>query len=106
MTATQPEIIYGNDVVNLVNEKKYNEMNVFDRVNLKIIDKLNPYNIEDFLGYLELNFNSKTGLIVCNTISSALDIYKYVDELFTSKGYHVYSLTTNLTPIDRLEKNR
>ncbi|ACL70271.1 CRISPR-associated helicase/endonuclease Cas3 [Halothermothrix orenii] len=104
MTATQPEIIYGNDVVNLVNEKKYNEMNVFDRVNLKIIDKLNPYNIEDFLGYLELNFNSKTGLIVCNTISSALDIYKYVDELFTSKGYHVYSLTTNLTPIDRLEK--
>ncbi|MEJ6950738.1 CRISPR-associated helicase Cas3' [Natronospora cellulosivora (SeqCode)] len=105
MTATQPEIISGTDIINLVNEKKYSKRKVFDRVNLKIIDQLSiSYNIAEFIEYLESNFKSNTGLIVCNTISSALNIYQQVYESFSPKEYQVYSLTTNLIPIDRLKK--
>lgn len=98
MTATQPEIISGEDVINLT-KTEYAKKEIFDRVNLKIIDDLKPYSIEDFTSYLEESFNYRNALFVTNTIKSALDIYIKLKEKF--QEHQIFSLTTNLTPVDR-----
>ncbi len=102
MTATQPDIISGPEVVNLVNDRKYAEDPVFARVNLKILNDLNPFSIDEFVDFFEHNFGEDNCLIVCNTIRSALDLYEKINDIFMD--YKVYSLTTNLIPADR--KNR
>jgi len=102
MTATQPDILSGENVVNLINEKKYAEDSIFDRVNLKILDKLNPLTIDEFIDHFNYQFSSENCLVVCNTINSALEIYDKINNLLDN--YKVYSLTTNLIPSDR--KNR
>ncbi|MFW6016095.1 MAG: CRISPR-associated helicase Cas3' [bacterium] len=101
MTATQPEIISGQGVIELI-DNDYENKEIFDRVDLKIIDQLKPYNIEEFIDYLDYNFDSDSGLIVCNTVESALNIYDCVNNIFDD--FQVFSLTTNLTPKDRENK--
>ena len=98
MTATQPEIISGEDVIKLT-KTEYDKKEIFDRVNLKIIDDLEPYSIDDFTSYLEENFNYRNALFVTNTIKSALDIYRKLKNKF--QEHQIFSLTTNLSPIDR-----
>jgi CRISPR-associated endonuclease/helicase Cas3 len=102
MTATQPDILSGNELVNLIDERKYAEDPVFDRVNLKLLNELNPFSINDFIDYFYSKFNSDNCLIVCNTINSALNIYDKLKD--KSNDYKVYSLTTNLIPIDRKDR--
>jgi CRISPR-associated endonuclease/helicase Cas3 len=102
LTATQPEMIQGEGVISLVNDKKYAKMSIFDRVNLKIVDELKPKNINDFIDYFKIDFNGNNGLIVCNTISSALKVFEQIKDSFD--GYQVFSLTTYLIPKDRKEK--
>ncbi len=99
LTATQPEMIKGEDVISLVDDEKYAKDNIFDRVNLEVIDNLKEKSLDEFVDYLKENFNSRSGLIVCNTIKSALIIYESINSLF--ENYEVFSLTTYLTPIDR-----
>lgn len=99
MTATQPDILFGENVVNLVDEKKFAENPIFDRVELKILNGLKPFSIEEFIDHFDYSFSSKNCLIVCNTINSALDIYNEINNLLDD--YKVYSLTTNLIPADR-----
>jgi CRISPR-associated endonuclease/helicase Cas3 len=101
MTATQPEIISGKEVIQLT-ATEYDKKEIFDRVNLNIIDDLKPQSIDDFILYLEDNFNYNNALVVTNTIQSALDIYKKLKEIF--EEHQIFSLTTNLTPADREER--
>jgi len=99
MTATQPDILSGENVVNLINDYKYAEDPIFDRVNLKILNDLTPFSLEEFIAYFDCNFSGDNCLVVCNTISSALEIYKKINSLLDE--FKVYSLTTNLIPADR-----
>ncbi len=102
MTATQPEMIKGGEVINLVDDEKYAKDDVFDRVELKIVDNLKEKSLDEFVDYFDENFNSRSGLIVCNTIKSALRLFEYISELFYK--YEVFSLTTYQTPFDRNKK--
>jgi len=102
MTATQPDILSGNGVVNLIDERKYAEDPVFDRVNLKLLNELDPFSMDEFIDYFDSNFNSDNCLIVCNTINSALKIHAKLKD--KSNDYKVYSLTTNLIPADRKDR--
>ena len=102
MTATQPDILSGENVVNLIDEKKFGEDPIFDRVNLKILNELKPYSIDKFIDYFDYSFTSDNCLIVCNTINSALEIYDKIDNFLDE--YKVYSLTTNLVPTDRKDR--
>jgi len=102
MTATQPDILSGENVVNLIDDKKYAEDPIFDRVNIKILNQLKPFSIDEFIEYFDYNFSSDNCLIVCNTINSALEIYDRLNNLFDE--YKVYSLTTNLVPADRKDR--
>ncbi|GAB6137789.1 CRISPR-associated helicase Cas3' [Halanaerobaculum tunisiense] len=102
LTATQPEIIPGNDVISLVDDEKYAKMSVFNRVDLEIIDELKSKDIDEFVNYFDINFNSNNGLVVCNTITAALDVFEKLDHLFAD--YQIFSLTTYQIPKDRKEK--
>ncbi|MFW6015813.1 MAG: CRISPR-associated helicase Cas3' [bacterium] len=104
LTATQPEIIQRQNHINLVIDEKYAKQEVFNRTEVEIVDNLNELSLDDFLVYFIDTFNEQCGLIVTNTITSALTIYK---ELIMSKSvsnYQIYSLTTYLTPEDRINR--
>jgi len=102
LTATQPEMIKGEDVVSLVDDEKYAKDGIFDRVNLEIIDDLKEKSLDEFVEYFDENFNSRSALIVCNTIKSALSLFESINDLFDE--HEVFSLTTYLTPMDRNKK--
>ncbi|WP_408956095.1 CRISPR-associated helicase Cas3' [Natroniella sp. ANB-PHB2] len=102
LTATQPEIIQGADVVSLVDDKKYAKADIFDRVRLEIVDDLKEKTLAEFVEYFDYSFNSYSGLIVCNTIKSALNLFESINDLFYD--YEVFSLTTYQIPIDRRNK--
>jgi len=103
LTATQPEMIKGENVVSLVDDQKYAEADIFDRVKLEIIDNLKEKTLDEFIDYFDENFNSKSSLIVCNTIKSALNLFEIINDLFYD--YEVFSLTTYQTPVDRNKKS-
>ncbi len=102
LTATQPEMIKGADVVSLVDDEKYAKDDIFDRVNLEIIGNLKEKSLDEFVEYFDKNFNSRSALIVCNTIKSALSLFESINALFDE--YELFSLTTHLIPIDRNKK--
>lgn len=95
MTATKPMIL--KDAIELLdNCESY--FSKFNRTNL-ILDK-KPCRIEDFMDRYEKDFENKSALIICNTISESLEIYNIVKET----GRKVYYLSTNLIPIHRRER--
>jgi len=97
VTATQPEILKKDEVVELVDSKSYMTHNVFNRVRLSLNKE--KRNVEDFAADFCKNFNDKNCLLVMNTKQKAKDLYKVVSARFES--YYVYCLTTSLTPYDR-----
>ncbi|WP_027340299.1 CRISPR-associated helicase/endonuclease Cas3 [Halonatronum saccharophilum] len=99
LTATQPEMIKGEDVVSLVDDEKYAKDYTFDRVNLEIIDNLREVSLDKFIECFDERFNSRSALIVCNTIKSALSLFEIISDSF--EDYEIFSLTTYLTPVDR-----
>ena len=99
LTATQPELVSGDEVVKLVDEDKYAQKNVFNRVELGLVDNLVAKTIEEFIEFFRTDFNSNSGLVVCNTISSALEVFEAINDIFP--GYKIFSLTTYLVPKDR-----
>ena len=102
MTATQPDIFSEEESVALVDYPKYFSHQIFNRVNLHIVDNLKEMTIEDFVDYFKSNFQIRSGLIVCNTKRSAIKIYQDIKNNFSN--YHCYSLTTYLTPKDRQDR--
>lgn len=102
LTATQPELVSGEKVVNLVNEEKYAKKSIFNRVELELVDDLVSKTIEEFIEFFSIDFSSDSGLIVCNTISSSLEVFEEINDLFSE--YNLFSLTTYLVPKDREEK--
>ncbi len=101
-SATQPKIILEkNKVINLVDEFKYSKHKEFDRVDLKILNKLNPISIDDFILKFINEFIYESGLIICNKIKIALILYEKLKNNFKKKGYKVYSLTTHIIPLER-----
>jgi len=105
MTATQPKIISENKLTKLTISKKYFLENEFNRVRLKIINNLQPFNLEEFKEYFKEDFKYQNGLIVCNTKKSANRIYSMVNKM-SYDNYELYLLTTYFTPFDRLNKIR
>lgn len=92
MTATKPIIL--KDAVELLkNSKRY-----FDHFNrTKLVLKLNPVTVEEFLERFNDNIKDESYLIVCNTISQSLNIYNGLN--FPDRK--VYYLSTNLLPVHR-----
>ncbi|WP_333888338.1 CRISPR-associated helicase Cas3' [Clostridium sp.] len=92
MTATKP-IILKNASELLENSRRY-----FDHFNrTKLVLKLNPVTVEEFLEEFNDNIKDESYLIVCNTISQSLNIYNNLN--FPRKK--VYYLSTNLLPVHR-----
>lgn len=102
MTATQPNIFSPEQSVALVDSEKYFEHPLFDRVTVESINELSGITIEQFVHEFNAGFAGDSGLIVCNTKKSALDIYEYImDNPRFSDEYEIKCLTTLQTPNDR-----
>ncbi|MDP8321737.1 MAG: CRISPR-associated helicase Cas3', partial [Candidatus Stygibacter australis] len=100
ITATQPEIIEKEDIVELTNSEFYMHSEIFNRVSLTRLNDVNDIDelIDDF-GNLFLGNNA---LIVMNTKKMAKYMYEQLRELHSD--YTLIYLTTNLLPYDRIIK--
>lgn len=98
ITATQPEILEKDKIVKLIDEKKYMQNKLINRVSLEI--DLNERKPENFLNEFINDFRGKNCLIVVNTKKMAILLY---DELnnYLNNDYFIFCLTTNLIPKDR-----
>ena len=97
ITATQPEVLEKENIVNLVNSDKFMKSDSFNRVKLHI--ETEETNLEEFAEKFCNTFDSKNCLLVMNTKSYAKKLFEKIDERFPA--YKKYCLTTNLTPYDR-----
>ncbi|CCJ32924.1 CRISPR-associated helicase/endonuclease Cas3 [Caloramator australicus] len=95
MTATKPYILK-NSIELLEDNQKYFFM--FNRTTL--LPDLNNKKLSTFLDEFKERIEDKSYLIVCNTISSSLDVYNNLKEL----NRPVFYLSTNLIPIHRRER--
>jgi len=98
ITATQPEILEKENIVNLIDSDKFMKSNSFNRVKLHIETK--EKNLEEFTKNFYSTFDSENCLLVMNTKKFARKLYEKIDEYFPD--YETYCLTTNLTPFDRM----
>ena len=98
ITATQPEIIEKEGLVELTDSEYYMQSDIFDRVSLKLLIDVNDFDelIEEF-GKL---FLGSSALIVMNTKKMANDTYDKLRELHPD--HTLICLTTNLLPYDRI----
>ncbi|MCF7803749.1 MAG: CRISPR-associated helicase Cas3' [Candidatus Marinimicrobia bacterium] len=102
MTATQPHIFSPEQSVALVESDKYFEHPLFNRVIVEKINGLSGITIDKFIQKFNDGFSGDSGLIVCNTKKSALEIYNRISENPQhSAQYKIKCLTTLQTPADR-----
>lgn len=95
MTATKPLILP--QAVELVSDCR----SYFSRLSrTKLIPLLNKMDIESFVEMFKDKISDSSCLIICNTISQSLEVYKR----FKNLGREIYYLSTNLLPIHRKEK--
>lgn len=99
ITATQPEILDREKVVDVVDSKKYMEHELFNRV--KLIYNKQITTVDAFQKWFVETFDKENALIVVNTKKTAINLAKIFKGM---ESYTVYSLTTFLTPRDRKEK--
>lgn len=101
-TATQPEIldIKKHRLVPLVNSSFYMEHSIFNRVKLFI--EPTPQTLQSFSETFCDQFQGENCLIVTNTKSSAVELFKSIKKNKT--GYNVLCLSTYLVPFDRRDK--
>ena len=102
ITATQPEIIKKEYLINLVKSDKYMKSDIFNRVSVHINKE--KISFEKFINNFYKTFRGKSSLLVMNTKSYAKKIYEILNQekdnsIFSE--YKIYCLTTNLTPYDR-----
>lgn len=95
MTATKPYILK-NSIELLEDNQRYFSM--FNRTTL--LPELNNKKLSLFLDDFKERLEDKSYLIVCNTISSSLDVYSSLKEI----NRPVFYLSTNLTPFHRRER--
>lgn len=105
LTATKPLIFSSEESMELVGKdfKKY--FNELSRVKLNI--DLKPKKIDDFIDWFYENMDSeKSYLIVLNTISCSVEVYKKIcKELETEKIQRtMYYLSSNIVPLERLDR--
>ena len=121
MTATQPLIFHEEEIIPLVENKKYYYDN-FDRIDYKF--NLEDMPLEEFKGYIieEIENNpSKDMMFVLNTINSSIELYSHIkehfdyiyDEIVLDKTSGVVNindeiqliyLSTNILPKQRLSR--
>ena len=102
MTATQPHIFSPKQGVALVQSEKYFEHPIFNRVTVEQIHDLTGITIDQFIREFNAGFSGNSGLIVCNTKKSTLEIYKHIlENPEFSTQYEIKCLTTLQTPADR-----
>jgi CRISPR-associated endonuclease/helicase Cas3 len=95
MTATRPLLLQ--DSLELLSDnKKYFSM--FNRTN--IVSRIEPMSVEEFIDDFKYNLEDKSYLIICNTISQSLKIYKELSFLNREVKY----LSTNLLPVHRKQR--
>lgn len=98
MTATQPAIFSKDEVVNLVNSKKY--FANIDRI--KLINRASQsMTIAEFADSIHIEEN-KRYLFILNTIGSARRFFKAMKEKYPTKN--ICFLSTGVIPIERLER--
>jgi len=98
ITATQPEILENDNIVNLVDSDKFMKSDCFNRVKLHIETK--ETNLAVFAQKFCSTFDSDNCLLVMNTKKFARELYEIIKKKYFSI-YEIYCLTTNLTPYDR-----
>ncbi len=97
ITATQPEILEKENIINLVDSDKFMKSDSFNRVKLHIETK--ETKLAEFAEKFCNTFDSENCLLVMNTKKFARELFEKIDEHFPD--YETYCLTTNLTPYDR-----
>lgn len=101
VTATQPNIINNNRVIELADPDTFMKDKVFDRVAMKYYK--NPTNLEEFFERFCSSFTEDNCLIVLNTRKDAISLYSMIHEEFNT-DYECFCLTTYLTPYHRNKK--
>ncbi len=104
LTATQPKIVNTNSIVELVKTKEYAINEIFNRVKLKVLNIDEALDVDNFINFFKEDFKSRTGLIVCNKIKTAIRIFNLVVDYFQPKNFIVFSLTTNIIPLQRIDR--
>jgi CRISPR-associated endonuclease/helicase Cas3 len=97
LTATQPEIIENDDLVELTESKRYMQADIFDRVILKYLREISD--LDSLSEFFAQNFTGNSALIVMNTKSYAFQMYENLCNNF--QDYNIFCLTTSLLPYDR-----
>jgi len=97
ITATQPEILKKDNIIQLTDPDKYMTDVIFNRVKLVLDEK--KCAVEEFAVKFCDSFDDRNCLLVMNTKRMAKELYRVIYENF--KKYAVYCLTTSLTPYDR-----
>lgn len=97
ITATQPEILNPDDVIEIIDSDYYMKHDLFNRVSLKI--KSNPQNTDDFATSFCCDFKENNCLVVVNTKRVAKELYEIISKVFDD--YYTFCLTTYLLPFDR-----
>lgn len=95
MTATKPLVLQDSHELLKENEKYFAKFN-----RTKLIPKLDPITVEEFLFDFEEELENKSYLIISNTINQSLEIYESVKKL----GRKVLYLSTNILPVHRRKR--
>lgn len=100
MTATQPNIIDSEKATALVNTDKYFNHDIFNRVNVSLLNNLKPLLLEDMLNQVENNHLNDSFLFVCNTKRCAIELFRKISDKAPEEAICI-CLTTLQTPRDR-----
>lgn len=98
ITATQPEIIEKDKLVELTDSEFYMHSDIFDRVSLTKLDDVSD--IDELIVIFKELFMGNSALIVMNTKKMANYAYEQLQELYPECT--LICLTTNLLPYDRI----
>lgn len=100
MTATQPLIFSKEEIIPLVNNKKY-YYDSFDRVTYNF--NLNDVSMDDFkIKILDdlTNNDDKDFMFIMNTIDSSKDIYSFIKDYFESRGLKITTDNKGIVSIE------
>jgi CRISPR-associated endonuclease/helicase Cas3 len=103
LTATKPLIFSKKESVELLENHK--SFYALDNLNRTHITETNINSIAQLIEHLsnEIN-NSNLIMIVSNTISSTLEIFKEISEIIEFDQFQKIYLSTNITPYERLQR--
>jgi len=100
MTATQPNIIDAEKATSLVDTEKYFNHEIFNRVNVSLLNNLESLSHEDILNHVENNHHEDSFLFVCNTKRCTIELFNNISAIAPEEAVCI-CLTTLQTPRDR-----